>query len=173
MEGLRRWDVTPTSFIVTRAHAGTFPVKDNLCKNTQLTPLVECFSIPGYELFNLAGRDALRSLSSSNDVSVGTNEFHLTNEYFVPVFRNRDFRLGAVHFNTAYAIAYVGAGNAGFEYRDIARTRDFAVDAGLGTEMALTIREFEVLLSVLYAHTIRAPDERKGNKVQFSIHTVR
>src|SRR5438270_2175824 len=132
VEALRRWDVTPTSFIVTRAHAGTFPVKDNLCKNTPLTPLVECFSIPGYELFNLAGRDALRSLSSSNDVSVGTNEFHLTNEYFVPVFRNRDFRLGAVHFNTAYAIAYVGTGNAGFEYRDIARTRDFAVAAGLG-----------------------------------------
>ena len=173
VEGLRRWDVTATSFIVTRAHVGTFPVKDYLCKNTPNTPPAECYSIPGYELFNLAGRDALRSLSSSNDVSVGTNEFHLTNEYFIPVFRNRDFRLGAAHFNTAYAIAYVGAGNAGFEYRDIARTRDFAVDAGLGTEMAITIRDFEVLLSVLYAHTIRAPDERKGNKVQFSIHTVR
>jgi len=173
VEGLRRWDVTATSFIVTRAHAGTFPFKDDLCKNSPSTPLAECFSIPGYELFNLAGRDALRSLESSNDVSVGTNEFHLTNEYFVPVFRNRDFRLGAVHFNTAYAIAYVGAGNAGFEYRDIARTRDFAVDAGIGTETALTIRDFEVLLSVLYAHTIKAPDERKGNKVQFSIHTVR
>ncbi|MEA2416283.1 MAG: hypothetical protein QOI58_2940, partial [Thermoanaerobaculia bacterium] len=105
--------------------------------------------------------------------SVGTNEFHLTNEYFVPVFRNRDYRLGAVHFNTAYAIAYAGAGNAGFEYRDIARTRDFALDAGLGTEMALTIRDFEVLLSVLFAHTIKAPDARKSNKIQFSIHTVR
>jgi len=173
LEGLRRWDITPTSFVVTRAHAGVFPVKDFLCKNTPTTPPAECYSIPGYELFNLAGRDALRSLSSTNDVSVGTNEFHLTNEYFVPVFRNRDYRLGAVHFNTAYAIAYAGAGNAGFEYRDIARTRDFAIDAGLGTEMALTIRDFEVLLSVLFAHTIKAPDERKSNKVQFSIHTVR
>jgi hypothetical protein len=173
VEGLRRWDITATSFIVTRAHAGTFPVKDFLCKNTPLTPPAECYSIPGYELFNLAGRDALRSLESSNDVSVGTNEFHLTNEYFIPVFRNRDYRLGSVHFNTAYAIAYVGAGNAGFEYRDIARTRDFAVDAGIGTETALTIRDFEVLLSVLYSHTFRAPDARKGNGVQFSIHTVR
>jgi hypothetical protein len=173
VEGLRRWDITPTSFVVTRAHAGVFPVKDYLCKNTPQTPAAECYSIPGYELFNLAGRDALRSLSSSNDVSVGTNEFHLTNEYFVPVFRNRDFRLGAAHFNTAYAIAYVGAGNAGFGYRDLARTRDFAIDAGLGTETALTIRDFEVLVSVLFAHTIRAPEERKSNRVQFSIHTVR
>jgi hypothetical protein len=173
IEGLRRWDTTATSFIVTRAHVGTFPVKDFLCKNTPLVPPAECYSIPGYELFNLAGRDALRSLSSTNDVSVGTNEFHLTNEYFVPVFRNRDYRLGGAHFNTAYAIAYVGAGNAGFEYRDIARTRDFALDAGLGTETSLTIRDYEVLLSVLFAHTIKAPDARKSNKVQFSIHTVR
>jgi hypothetical protein len=173
VEALRRWDTTATSFIVTRAHVGTFPVKDYLCKNTPLTPPAECYSIPGYELFNLAGRDALRSLSSTNDVSVGTNEFHLTNEYFIPVFRNRDFRVGGAHFNTAYAIAYVGAGNAGFEYRDLARTRDFAVDAGLGTETSLTIRDYEVLLSVLFAHTIKAPDARKSNKVQFSIHTVR
>ena len=67
----------------------------------------------------------------------------------------------------------MGTGNAGFEYRDLARTRDFAVDAGLGTETALTIRDFEVLLSVLVAHTIRGPEARKSNKVQFSIHTVR
>ncbi|MGA8806850.1 MAG: hypothetical protein WB973_03160 [Thermoanaerobaculia bacterium] len=173
VEGLRRWDITPTSFVVTRAHVGVFPVKDFLCKDTPQTPPAECYSIPGYELFNLAGRDALRSLSSTNDVSVGTNELHLTNEYFIPVFRNRDFRVGAAHFNTAYAIVYAGAGNAGFAYRDLARTRDFAIDAGLGTETALTIRDFEVLLSVLFAHTIKAPDARKSNKIQFSIHTVR
>ena len=37
----------------------------------------------------------------------------------------------------------------------------------------LTVRDFEVLVSILYAHTFHAPEERKGNKVQFSIHTVR
>ena len=42
-----------------------------------------------------------------------------------------------------------------------------------GYETALTIRDYEVLLSVLFAHTIKAPDARKSNKVQFSIHTVR
>jgi hypothetical protein len=106
-------------------------------------------------------------------VSTGTNEFHVTNEYFVPVFRNRDYRYRAVHFNTMYAIAYAGFGNAAFTTSDVFKSRDFAVDAGLGTEMAMTIRDFDVLLSVLFAHTIRAPDERKGNKVQFSIHTAR
>ena len=78
-----------------------------------------------------------------------------------------------MHFNTAYAIGYMGAGNVGFKSRDLFRTRDFAVDAGLGTEMALTVRDFEVLLSIVYAHTFRAPEARKGDRVQFSIHTVR
>jgi hypothetical protein len=172
-EALRRWDISSTSFIVTRAHIGTFPVKDYLCKNTPDVPPVECYSIPGYEMFTLGGREALRSLKTANGVSDGTNEFHVTNEYFVPVFRNRDFRYRALHFNTAYAIAYAGFGNAAFEYRDVFRTRDFAVDAGLGTEMQMTVRDFDILLSVLYAHTIRGPEERKGNKVQFTIHTVR
>jgi hypothetical protein len=161
--------------VVTRAHVGTFLAKEYLCKTptTPPTPPVECYSIPGYELFNLGGREALRSLSNTNSASTGTNELHMTNEFFVPVFRNRDFRFSALHFNTAYAIAYTGVGNASFAARDLVKTRDFAVDAGLGTEMALTVRDFEVLLSVLYAHTFRAPEARKGDKVQFSIHTVR
>jgi hypothetical protein len=172
-EAIRRWDVSPNSFIVTRAHTGTFLAKQFLCKDTPDVPPVECYSIPGYEMFTLGGREALRSLSTTNSVSDGTNEFHVTNEYFVPVFRNRDFRYRALHFNTAYAIAYTGFGNAAFAYRDVFKTKDFAVDAGLGTEMQITVRDFEVLVSILYAHTIRAPAERKSNKVQFTIHTVR
>ncbi|MGH7484857.1 MAG: hypothetical protein ACRD3J_30980 [Thermoanaerobaculia bacterium] len=172
-DAIRRFDVSSTSFLVTRAHAGTFLAKNFLCANTPDVPLVECYSIPGYEMFSLGGREALRSLETSNSVSNGTTEFDLTNEYFVPVFRNRDFRYHALHFNTAYAVAYAGVGNAGFAYRDVFRTRDFAVDAGVGTEMALTVRDFEVLLSVLFSHTIRGPEERKSNKVQFSVHTVR
>jgi hypothetical protein len=171
-EAIRRWDVSPASFVVTRAHIGTFPAKQYLCQNTPTVPPVECYSIPGYEMFTLGGREALRSLSTTNSVSDGTNEFHMTNEYFVPVFRNRDYRYRALHFNTAYAIAYSGFGNAAFAYRDVFKTRDFAVDAGLGTEMQLTVRDYEVLVSVLFAHTIRAPQERKSNKVQFTIHTV-
>jgi hypothetical protein len=172
-DAIHRWDVTPTSFLVTRGHAGTFLTKQFLCANTPTTPPIECYSIPGYEMFNLGGSEALRSLQTSNSVSSGTDEFDLTNEYFVPVFRNRDYRYRALHFNTAYAIAYAGVGNVAFAYRDIFKTRNFAVDAGVGTEMALTVRDFEILVSILFSHTIRAPDEQKSNKVQFSIHTAR
>jgi hypothetical protein len=172
-EGIRRWDVSPTSFVVTRAHVGTFLAKQFLCKDTPNVPPVECYSIPGYEMFTLGGSEALRSLSTTNSVSDGTNEFHMTNEYFVPVFRNRDYRYRELHFNTVYAIAYTGFGNAAFAYQDVLKTRDLAVDAGFGTEMQLTVRDYEVLLSVLFSHTIRAPADRKSNKVQFTLHTIR
>jgi hypothetical protein len=51
--------------------------------------------------------------------------------------------------------------------------KDFAVDAGLGTEASIGIRDFNVLFSVLYARTVRDIDGLKGSKVRFSIRTVR
>ncbi|PYQ60474.1 MAG: hypothetical protein DMF58_08045, partial [Acidobacteria bacterium] len=101
------------------------------------------------------------------------SEFHITNEYFVPVFRNRDYRTYLAHWNTAYAIGYLGAGNVGYSLSDPGRFRNYVVDAGLGTEASITIRDFEVLLSVIYAHTIRAPEDLRGGKVRVSIRTIR
>ena len=103
----------------------------------------------------------------------GTDELHLTNEYFVPIFRNRDFHTWALNWNTLYGIGYLGAGNVGFHGADVVRVRDFAVDAGLGTEASVTVRDFNVIFSVLYARTLRGSEDVKGNKVLFSIRTVR
>src|SRR5438445_7054730 len=80
-EALRRWDVTPTSFVVTRAHLGTFITKSTVrtwC-TTNVFPRVcgtgtqpagaapvlpiERYSIPAYEMLDMAGRDALKSLT--------------------------------------------------------------------------------------------------------------
>ncbi len=188
-ETLRRFDVTPTSFVVTRAHLGVFPTKSTIrtwC--TDLTnqvcgtgtpppgaiqvPQIERYSIPSYELFDLGGREALKSISSK-DASAGTSEFHVTNEYFLPIFRNRDYRTYMVHWNTLYGIGYLGAGNVGYKFTDAARFHNYDVDAGIGTETSITIRDFDVLLSVLYAHTIRAPEELKGSKWRVSIRTIR
>jgi hypothetical protein len=186
---LRRFDITPTSFIVTRAHAGIFPTKSTLrtwC--TDLTnqvcgtgtpppgaivvPKIERYSVPNYELFDLGGREALRGVKSQN-ASAGTSEFHVTNEYFFPVFRNRDYRTGGASWNTLYAIGYVGAGNVGYSLTDPFRFHNYVVDAGLGFEASITVRDFEVLLSVIYAHTLRAPDALAGGKWRESIRTIR
>ena len=114
----------------------------------------------------------LKSLSDKIETE-GTHEVHLTNEYFVPIFRNRDFRTWALHWNTLYGIGYLGAGSVGFEYGQLGRSNNLAVDAGIGTEASIGIRDFDVLISVVYERGIHGVDELKGSKVRFSIRTVR
>jgi hypothetical protein len=53
------------------------------------------------------------------------------------------------------------------------KLRDYAVDAGLGSEASVTVRDFEVLLSVVVAHTFRGAPDIKGNKVLVSARTSR
>ena len=183
-EALHRWDLTPTSFIVTRGHLGIFPLKstvrewctsvtNQVCGTGTPPPgaiavdPVERYSIPAYELFDMSGRDALKSIPSRNE-SAGTAEIHMTNEYFVPVFRNRDYRTYGMHWNTLYGVGYLGAAHAAIGDR-----RTTVVDAGLGTEASVTVRDFDVLFSVLYARTIRAENGLGGSKVRVSIRTIR
>ena len=169
-EAINRWDITGTSFIVTRAHIGAFPQKQTVRDET--FPQIQRYSIPGYEMFTLGGRNALKSISSRDETS-GTYEFHLTNEYFFPVFRNRDYTTGALHWNTLYSIFYTGVGNVAFTPTDAVKPSTYVVDAGIGFESALVVREYDVLLSVIYAHTLHATPEMRGGKVRFSIRTVR
>jgi hypothetical protein len=177
-EALRRWDITPTSFIVTRAHTGLIPFRTETpnpgAPGPDLRPQIQRYSVPEYEMFRLGGREALRSVKrGEDDLGTALNEFHMTNEYFVPVFRNRDYKTWIMHWNTLYAIGYAGVGNVGYRIGDIAKVKDFAADAGLGAEASIAIRDFDVLLSVIAAHTIRAPESLKGNSVKFSIRTIR
>jgi hypothetical protein len=174
-EALRRWDITGTSFIVSRLHSGVFVNRSRVTGNDPAgNPLeqIDSYTIPRYEMFRLGGREAMKSISDTIE-SEGTHEAHLTNEYFVPVFRNRDYRMWALHWNNMYGIGYLGAGSVGFDYRALPKSSNLAVDAGIGTEMSLSVRDYDVLLSVLYAHTLKAPDNLRGSKVRFSIRTSR
>lgn len=170
-EGLHRFDITGTSFVVTRVHVGTFPTKQTV--RDASFPNFQRFSIPDSELFRLGGREGLRSISGSSDEAAGTNELHMTNEYFLPVFRNRDYSTWALHWNTLYAIGYAGAGAVGFDAPSVLKPRNFAVDGGLGAESTIIIRDFEVLLSAVFAHTFRGPADLRGNKFIFSVRTIR
>lgn len=199
MEGLRRFDLTSTSFVFSRLHVGTFlgrqdlENRDTRCdafeggatiEDTDLDGdgkiepserfrAWECYNVPQYELFRLGGREALKSISS-NDTAVGTSEIHLTNELFVPIFRNRDYKLRALHWNTLYGIGYVGVGTVGFLTDQISNSKRLVVDAGLGTESALRFQDWDIYLSIVYAHSIRRPDEiDQGRGLRFSVRTVR
>ena len=198
VEGLRRFDITSTSFIFSRLHLGTYLAKEKLegrdprCEDfDEGLPIIEdidgdgeieeeeefsaweCYSIPQAELFRLGGREALKGVSS-NDESVGTQEFHLTNEYFVPIFRNRDYRLGPVHWNTLYGVGYVGVGAVGFFPDTLTDSERLVVDLGIGTESAVRFQDWDVYISVLYAQPIKKPDAiDTGSGFRFAIRTVR
>ena len=74
----------------------------------------ECYDIPQDELFRLGGREALKSISRQRQRRSARTKIHLTNELFVPIFRNRDYKVGPLHWNTLYGVGYVGAGTVGF-----------------------------------------------------------
>lgn len=197
-EGLRRLDITATSFVFSRLHLGTFlskgdmddrdarcatfeegdPVDEDLDDDGDKEPdeafaAWECYDVPQYELFRLGGREALKSISG-NDSAVGVHEVHLTNELFVPIFRNRDYRVGPLHWNTLYGIGYVGVGTVGFLTDQIIDTDRLVVDAGIGTESAIRFNDWDVYFSVIYAHPIRRPDDiDKSRGYRFSVRTVR
>jgi len=182
-EALKRFDPTATTFFVSRLHLGFFPTKGRVSPPPVPTdldgdgvidpvPAYAFFTVPQYELFGLGGREALQSIK--DDVNTeGTHEVHETNEYFVPIFRNRDFNTFGAHWNTVYGVAYAGAGSVGFDYRSVGKANNTVVDAGLGFESAVTVREYDVILNVLYAHTVHAPDGLKGGTFRFYIRTSR
>jgi hypothetical protein len=183
-ETLHRFDLTPSTFVFSRLHLGSFlsrskaeppPVPRDRDGDGVLDPIPEWekYNIPQYELFRLGGREALQSVSS-NDSAIGSQELHVTNELFVPMFRNKDHRIGPLHWNTMYAIGYLGAGTVGFTTSEIAKTNRFVADAGIGTESAITFRDYDIFLSVVVAQTVVDPDVIKGGtKVRFSIRTAR
>ncbi|MFL6245774.1 MAG: hypothetical protein ACJ74H_07095 [Thermoanaerobaculia bacterium] len=180
-EGLRRFDLTPTSFIFTRLHVGTFLARDKIKPppvprdrdgdgEVDPTPEWEFYDVPQYELFRLGGREALKSISSGSS-GIGTQEVHLTNELFVPIFRNKSYKVGPLYWNTLYGIGYVGAGAVGFKTSDLG---DPVIDAGIGTESAITFGDYDVYLSILAAQTVQGTDAIDGGtKVRFAIRTVR
>ena len=181
-EALRRFDVSRTSFIFSRAHLGFFAGYDKY-PNRNDRPAPERYSVPRYELFRLGGREAVLSVGE-NDNGIGTHELHITNEYFRPIFRNRDFKTGPLRWNTLYGIGYLGAGTIGFGFSEMTGTENLVVDTGLGFEAALTVREYNVLLGVVWSTTLTAPEceadespldcrHLKGSKFRFSVRTSR
>jgi hypothetical protein len=177
-EALKRFDVSETSFVFTRLHVGTF-----LDKRTRPVPAgapdYERYDIPGYEFFKLGGRGQLKAV---DDNERGSDEIHLTNEYFLPLFRNRDYRLSVTHWHNLYGIGYIGAGSLGFDKKTFTDLGRYVVDAGLGFESSLTVRRYEVYLTMVYARTLRAPssncgieacDKLDGHALRFSVRTSR
>jgi len=136
--------------LVGRLHAGFFPHKPAAAADEASAGLP--YRIPAGELFSLGGRDALRGV---RDGPFGTDELHATVEAFVPVFVGRHAEFLKASWDTLYAVAYVGTGNAGVGRNVYTRLGDWRQDAGLGFEVSFRILRYRVFASALAAREIR------------------
>jgi hypothetical protein len=180
-EMIKRFDLGSTTFLVSRLHAGTFLAHDpgELPSDLGDTDLIDqptyLFSIPRYEYFRLGGRDSMKSLDSD---SRGTEEVHLSNELFAPVFRNRGYRTGSLTWTNLYGIVYAGAGSVGFDSDEAEllsgyKFGDLVIDAGLGFEASVELRDSEFLVSAIYARTVQSPEGLESNELRFAVRTKR
>lgn len=167
-EGLKRFDVRST-FLISRLHLGSILQKQRL-DVPEDTPEIALYSVPKYEFFRMGGRDAMKGI---DDNIRGSDEVHLSNEFFAPLFRGRDFRTWLLHWNNLYGVGYLGAGSVGFESGTFTDFGEYAVDGGLGIEAGLTVRDYDVYLTVVYAQTLHAPEDLEGSEVRFSVRTSR
>lgn len=167
-EGLERFDLPRSTFLVTRVHAGTFVEKGR--RADYAGPLEYAkYTIPAYEYFRIGGRDALKGLSDS---ALGSDEIHWSNELFTPVLRNRKFRTWQIHWSDLYGIGYLGTGNLGFGSKTFTRVGDWVADAGLGLEAAGRWRDYSGYLTVVYAQTVIAPSSLHNSEIRVSLRTV-
>jgi hypothetical protein len=154
-EALKRLDVSARTFLIARAHAGSFLHKDQ--RNPAELPAnydkLDVYTIPRGEFFSLSGRDNLRGLKSSTEP--GTEELHTTFEYFFPWFldANRDFL--HLQWQNWYWILYTGAGTVGFDRKVYTDLGTYIPDAGLGFETSFKLKKYGFFLSGIVAHALK------------------
>jgi hypothetical protein len=170
-ELLKRFDYGNQAVLVGRVHAGTFASKSRLiAEDDETFEEYDKFSIPRYELFKLGGRDLLKGVDGEVR---GTDEIHATAEYLYPIFRNREYRKLGARFSDLFAIVYSGAGASAFSSSDIVETDRWIVDVGLGFEVGLRVRNYDIILAAVYATPVVKPDGIEGGEFLLSARTSR
>lgn len=162
LETLRRFDVSPRTFLVGRLHAGSFPLKETVRNDTSL-PEVDRLSIPTIELFQLDGRDNLKGLKERQR---GTEEIHGTLEYFFPWFLNRSRRFLGLDWQSWYWVLYSGYGTIGVGTAAYTELGAYVPDLGLGFESSFKFKSYDLFLSAVVAQAL---DRDDSPKVRFTI----
>lgn len=163
IEGLKRWSLGG-DFLITRLHAGSF--LDSKVVRPGETPQNR-FAIPYDELFRLDGREALKGLDRSRR---GTEEIHLTAEWFLPWFALDARRALGVDWETWYWIGYLGTGNVGFDDAVFTAWSDYVTDLGFGFESSFRLGRYVVFLSGVAAQAI---DEDGDLKLRLTLKSSR
>ncbi len=151
MAALQILDFPHNLRLIGRMHAGFFPFRPYG---------------PPEGSSHLDGRDNLKGL---RDGTRGTNEIHFTLEGFVPVFINRNASFMKLTWNTLYAVAYAGTGNLGDTSKTFTLARDYKQDFGVGFEVSVSWRKYQVFFSGLAARVLQ---EGGPPKFLFTLRSV-
>ena len=167
-EALKRFDISQSTFLVSRFHIGNFPYKVQVRPAAaDLSPLDQ-FSIPHSEYFGLGGRDNLKGLKRS---MLGTDEVHGTLEYFFPWFLDAQRNFLRLEWQNWYWILYSGLGTVGFDHRVYTGSKGYYPDVGVGFESSVRFRKrFRFFLSGIVAQTLKG---NGGVEARFSVKSYR
>jgi hypothetical protein len=166
-ETLKRFDVTPRTFFIGRLHGGTFLGKQQLSGDETL-PEFERFNIPLSEFFRLDGREYLKGVTERLR---GTEQAHLTWEYFFPWFLNARHRALKLDWQNWYWILYAGAGTVGFDHDVYADVGDYVPDVGVGFEASFQLnRKYTFFLSGVVAQALKGEG---GVEARISVKSYR
>lgn len=163
-EALQILDLPGNKRLIGRVHAGFFPYKPEGPIETASDR--KPYLIPGGELFRLDGRDALKGSKSGER---GVNQIHFTLESFLPIFINQNASFLKLNWNTLYAVGYLGMGNIGDSSGIYLRLRDYRQDVGVGFEVSVSYRKYQVFLSGLVARVIQ---DSGSPKFLFTLRSV-
>lgn len=151
-EGVKRFDVTPRTFLIGRLHGGSFVQKRDVREGPDI-PIEDQFSIPRSEFFRLDGRENLKGIA---DRMPGLEELHTTWEYFFPWFldASRDFL--RLEWQNWYWVLYGGFGTVGFDREVYTDFDTYVPDAGIGFESSFRLRrKYRFFLSGIVAQALK------------------
>jgi hypothetical protein len=153
-ETLKRFDISERTFFVGRLHAGSFLRKGQRNRAEVPEPATEfdLLSIPLGEYFRLDGRENLKGLSEKMR---GTDEIHMTWEYFFPWFLGANHRFLRLEWQNWYWILYAGAGTVGLDHNVYADFGSYIPDAGVGFESSFRLRKYRFFLSGIVAQALK------------------
>lgn len=168
-EALKRFDLTPRTFLIGRLRGGSFPHYSDFEFEGGREPVSELdgWTIPRGEYFKLDGRDNLRGLGDSD---AGTEQIINTWELFIPWFLDAQRDFLKLEWQNWYWVLYAGAGNAGNERNIYTNLTEYTPDVGVGFESSFRLRKYRFFLSGIVAQALK---ENGGVEAHLSVKSYR
>ncbi len=166
-ETLKRFDLTRRTFLIGRLHGGTFMYRRQISSDEEL-PEFERYNVPLSEFFRLDGREYLKGVTERRR---GTEQVHLTWEYFFPWFLNARHRVVKLDWQNWYWVLYAGVGTVGFDRNVYAEFGDYVPDAGVGFESSFQLnRKYTFFVSGIVAQALKGEG---GVEARISVKSYR